>query len=150
MRIDYVVNFAAESHVDRSITDPNIFLQTNVFGTLNLLNHAKAAWCIGDDQYKEGVKYLQVSTDEVYGSLGAEGYFTEETPLNPHSPYSASKTSADLFVQAYHDTYRAFIMPTHIIYLTVFSTIDNHVDCFAMILHIKPIPHIQPVTIYIL
>lgn len=104
--IDYVVNFAAESHVDRSITDPNIFLQTNVFGTLNLLNHAKAAWCIGDDQYKEGVKYLQVSTDEVYGSLGAEGYFTEETPLNPHSPYSASKASADLFVQAYHDTYR--------------------------------------------
>ena len=104
--IDYVVNFAAESHVDRSITDPNIFLQTNVFGTLNLLNHAKAAWRIDDDQYKEGVKYLQVSTDEVYGSLGAEGYFTEETPLNPHSPYSASKTSADLFVQAYHDTYK--------------------------------------------
>ena len=104
--IDYVVNFAAESHVDRSIADPGIFLQTNVFGTLNLLNQARAAWSIGDDQYKAGVKYLQVSTDEVYGSLGAEGYFTEQTPLNPHSPYSASKTSADLFVQAYHDTYK--------------------------------------------
>ena len=104
--INYVVNFAAESHVDRSIADPDIFLQTNVFGTLNLLNQAKAVWGIGDDQYKEGVKYLQVSTDEVYGSLGAEGYFTEQTPLNPHSPYSASKTSADLFVMAYHDTYQ--------------------------------------------
>ncbi len=104
--IDYVVNFAAESHVDRSIADPGIFLQTNVFGTLNLLGHAKAAWSIGDDVYKDGVKYVQVSTDEVYGSLGAEGYFTESTPLNPHSPYSASKTSADLFVQAYHDTYK--------------------------------------------
>ncbi len=104
--IDYVVNFAAESHVDRSISDPGVFLQTNVLGTMNLLNQARAAWRIGDDQYKEGVKYLQVSTDEVYGSLGAEGYFTEETPLNPHSPYSASKASADLFVQAYHDTYK--------------------------------------------
>ena len=104
--IDYVVNFAAESHVDRSISDPGVFLQTNVLGTVNLLNQARAAWSIGDDQYKAGVKYLQVSTDEVYGSLGAEGYFTEETPLNSHSPYSASKASADLFVQAYHDTYK--------------------------------------------
>lgn len=103
--IDYVVNFAAESHVDRSITDPDIFVKTNVLGTVNMLNQAKRAWQTGDDTYKPGVKYLQVSTDEVYGSLGAEGFFTETTPLDPHSPYSASKTSADLFVKAYGDTY---------------------------------------------
>ncbi len=104
--IDYVVNFAAESHVDRSITDPDVFVKTNVMGTLNLLNIAKAAWKTGDDTYREGVKFQQVSTDEVYGSLGPEGFFTETTPLDPHSPYSASKTSADLFVKAYADTYR--------------------------------------------
>lgn len=104
--IDYVVNFAAESHVDRSITDPDVFVRTNVMGTLNLLNIAKAAWKTGDDTYREGVKFQQVSTDEVYGSLGPEGFFTETTPLDPHSPYSASKTSADLFVKAYADTYR--------------------------------------------
>ncbi len=104
--IDYVVNFAAESHVDRSISDPDIFVKTNVNGTVNMLNCAKRAWQIGDDLYKEGVKYLQVSTDEVYGSLGETGYFTETTPLDPHSPYSSSKTSADLFVKAYSDTYK--------------------------------------------
>ncbi len=104
--IDYVVNFAAESHVDRSIANPEIFVQTNVLGTVNLLNAAKNAWQIGDDQYKDGVKYLQVSTDEVYGSLGETGYFMETTPLDPHSPYSSSKASADLFVKAYADTYK--------------------------------------------
>ncbi len=104
--VDYVVNFAAESHVDRSIADPEIFVRTNVLGTVNLLNNAKKAWQIGDDQYKEGVKYLQVSTDEVYGSLGETGYFMETTPLDPHSPYSSSKASADLFVKAYGDTYK--------------------------------------------
>lgn len=104
--IDYVVNFAAESHVDRSITNPEIFVETNVLGTVNMLQCAKVAWQTGDDTYKEGVKYLQVSTDEVYGTLGDEGYFMETTPLDPHSPYSASKTSADLFVQAFHDTYK--------------------------------------------
>ncbi len=104
--IDYVVNFAAESHVDRSIADPEVFVRTNVLGTVNLLNNAKKAWQIGDDQYKEGVKYLQVSTDEVYGSLGETGYFMETTPLDPHSPYSSSKASADLFVKAYGDTYK--------------------------------------------
>ncbi len=103
---DYVINFAAESHVDRSISDPEIFVRTNVLGTVNLLNCAKKAWQTGDDQYKPGCKYLQVSTDEVYGSLGAEGYFTETTPLDPHSPYSSSKASADLFVKAYADTYK--------------------------------------------
>ena len=101
---DYVVNFAAESHVDRSISNPDIFVETNVLGTVKLLGCAKDAW-LKDGVWAEGKKYLQVSTDEVYGSLGAEGFFTETTPLNPHSPYSASKTSADLFVMAYRDTY---------------------------------------------
>ena len=109
--IDYVVNFAAESHVDRSIKDPEIFVKTNVLGTVNLLNIAKENWQIGEDRYKEGVKYLQVSTDEVYGSLGQTGFFTETTPLDPHSPYSSSKASADLFVKAYGDTYK---MPINI------------------------------------
>ncbi len=104
--IDYVINFAAESHVDRSISDPEIFIKTNVLGTMNLLNVAKAAWSTGDDQYKDGVKFFQVSTDEVYGDLGEGGFFVEETPLDPHSPYSASKTAADLMVKAYWDTYR--------------------------------------------
>lgn len=104
--IDYVVNFAAESHVDRSITNPEIFVETNVMGTVNLLAIAKRAWSLGNDTYKSNVKYLQVSTDEVYGSLGQEGYFTETTNLDPHSPYSASKTAADCFVQAYGDTYK--------------------------------------------
>ena len=104
--IDYVVNFAAESHVDRSISDPEIFVRTNVLGTVNLLNIAKAAWQTGDDTYREGVKFHRVSTDEVYGSLGSEGFFMETTPLCPHSPYSSSKASADMFVKAYYDTYK--------------------------------------------
>lgn len=104
--VDYVVNFAAESHVDRSISNPEIFVKTNVEGTVNMLQCAKEAWTVGDDRYKEGVKYLQVSTDEVYGTLGETGYFTETTPLDPHSPYSSSKASADLFVKAFGDTYK--------------------------------------------
>ncbi|MFR5869247.1 MAG: dTDP-glucose 4,6-dehydratase [Acutalibacteraceae bacterium] len=102
--INYLVNFAAESHVDRSIKDPNAFVMANVNGTVNLLNVAKKHWA-EDEGFKPGVKYLQVSTDEVYGSLGETGYFTETTPLNPHSPYSAAKASADFFVQAFHDTF---------------------------------------------
>lgn len=103
---DYVINFAAESHVDRSIRNPEIFVQTNVLGTVNLLQRAKEAWYNAEQKtWKDGVKYVQVSTDEVYGALGAEGYFTETTPVCPHSPYSASKTSADQFVMAFHDTY---------------------------------------------
>ncbi len=104
--IDYIVNFAAESHVDRSITDPGIFARVNILGTLSLLDAAKSAWQTGNDSYRPGTKFLQVSTDEVYGSLGETGFFTEETPLNPHSPYSASKASADFFVKAYSDTYK--------------------------------------------
>jgi len=110
--IDYVVNFAAESHVDRSITDPDVFVRTNVMGTLNLLNLAKRAWKTGEDTYREGVKFQQVSTDEVYGSLGPDGFFTETTPLDPHSPYSASKASADLLVKAYGDTYKLPVTTT--------------------------------------
>lgn len=110
--IDYVVNFAAESHVDRSIEDPQLFLSVNILGTQNLLDAARRAWVTGKDAqgyptWKPGKRYHQVSTDEVYGSLGDEGYFTEKTPLCPHSPYSASKTSADMIVMAYHDTYHA-------------------------------------------
>ena len=105
-QIDYVVNFAAESHVDRSIANPQIFVETNVMGTVNLLQCAKEAWQVGDDLYRDGVKYLQVSTDEVYGSLGETGYFMETTPLDPHSPYSSSKAAADLFVKAFSDTYK--------------------------------------------
>ena len=98
--VDTIVNFAAESHVDRSITGPEIFIDTNVKGTLNLLQNAK----------NKGIdRFLQVSTDEVYGSLGQTGYFYETTPLAPNSPYSASKASADMLVRAYHETYG---MPT--------------------------------------
>jgi dTDP-glucose 4,6-dehydratase len=109
--VDCVVNFAAESHVDRSIENPQLFLQTNILGTQNLLDIAKKYWTTGKDEngypvYREGVKYLQVSTDEVYGSLGETGYFTETTPLDPRSPYSASKTGADLIVVAYSETYK--------------------------------------------
>lgn len=143
--IDYVVNFAAESHVDRSIENPKLFLETNILGTQTLLDTAKKFWTIGKDEkgypiYKEGKKYLQVSTDEVYGSLKkdiSEGkeltfndsdldillenrgevktfgtkFFTEETPLSPKSPYSTSKASADMLVMAYMETYH---MPINI------------------------------------
>lgn len=136
--IDFIVNFAAESHVDRSITNPRLFLETNILGTQNLLDCARRAWYTGNDScgrptYKNGKKYLQISTDEVYGSLEktfntphpltvtddikkvigdrkdmktyGDSFFTEETNLSPRSPYSASKTGADLIVQAYHETY---------------------------------------------
>lgn len=115
-QIDFVINFAAESHVDRSIENPQLFLQVNILGTQNLLDTAKKFWTTGKDEngypiWRQDVKYLQVSTDEVYGSLGSEGYFTEKTPLDPRSPYSASKTSADLVVRAYAETYK---MPVNI------------------------------------
>jgi len=104
--IDYVINFAAESHVDRSIENPQLFLQTNILGTQNLLDISKKFWEKEDGLYKEGVKFLQISTDEVYGSLGETGYFIETTPIAPRSPYSASKASADMIVQAYLETYK--------------------------------------------
>jgi dTDP-glucose 4,6-dehydratase len=95
-KFDAIVNFAAESHVDNSIKNPGIFIRTNVEGTLKLLKYAK----------EKNLRFLQVSTDEVYGSLGATGHFTEDTPLAPNSPYSASKAGADLLVRAWHETYK--------------------------------------------
>lgn len=104
--IDRVVHFAAESHVDRSIKNPEVFVQTNVMGTAVMLNCAKAAWELPDGSYKADKKFLHVSTDEVYGSLEEDGgYFYETTPYAPHSPYSASKASSDMLVKAYMDTY---------------------------------------------
>ena len=105
--VDYVVHFAAESHVDRSIRNPEVFVQTNVLGTLVMLNNAKAAWELPDGTFKEGKKFLHVSTDEVYGSLPEDGgFFYETTPYAPHSPYSASKASSDMLVKSYMDTYK--------------------------------------------
>lgn len=135
---DYIVNFAAETHVDRSITNPRLFLETNILGTHNMLECARRAWLTGKDEngrptYREGKKFLQISTDEVYGSLAkdfdsprelhldsevkrvvegrenlqtfGETFFTENTPLAPRSPYSAAKTSADMITMAYYETY---------------------------------------------
>lgn len=100
-QFDAVIHLAAESHVDRSILDPLAFVKTNVLGTVVLLNACRKYW---RDNF-EGKRFYQVSTDEVYGTLGETGFFTEATPYDPHSPYSASKASADHFVRAYHDTY---------------------------------------------
>lgn len=105
--IDRVVHFAAESHVDRSIKNPEVFVQTNVLGTLVMLNAAKHAWELPNGEFKKDKNFLHVSTDEVYGSLEEEGtYFYETTPIDPHSPYSASKASSDMLVKAYVDTYK--------------------------------------------
>lgn len=100
-RFDYIIHLAAESHVDRSISGPMIFAQTNIIGTLNLLEAARKYW---DGTYSSKMFY-HVSTDEVYGSLGDSGLFTEETAYDPKSPYSASKASSDHFVRAYFNTY---------------------------------------------
>lgn len=109
--IDRVVHFAAESHVDRSIRNPEVFVQTNVYGTAVMLNCAKEAWELPDGSFKEGKKFLHVSTDEVYGSLEKDDeFFYETTPYAPHSPYSASKASSDMLVKAYMDTYHS--LPT--------------------------------------
>lgn len=107
---DGVVNFAAQTHVDRSIEDPEEFLSANTLGTLTLLNAAKCSWNKEPDnkysrEYLPGVRFVQISTDEVYGALGSEGFFTEDTPLAPNSPYSASKAGADMMVRAYYQTY---------------------------------------------
>jgi dTDP-glucose 4,6-dehydratase len=100
-QFDGVIHLAAESHVDRSIEDPMAFVKTNVIGTVNLLNAARKLWA----NNTEGKRFYHISTDEVYGSLGAEGLFTETTPYDPNSPYSASKASSDHFVRAYGETY---------------------------------------------
>lgn len=108
--ITKVINFAAESHVDRSIVEPDVFVRTNVLGTQALLDVSMKYWKTHTEdknsrEYRGNVKLIQISTDEVYGSLGSAGYFTEETNLSPNSPYSASKASADLLVRAYHKTF---------------------------------------------
>jgi dTDP-glucose 4,6-dehydratase len=147
-KFDYVLNFAAESHVDRSITDPGIFVQTNIQGTLALLDAAKTL----------GVtKYLQVSTDEVYGTLGETGYFTEETPLAANSPYSASKAGADLLVRAYHETfglpvnitrcsnnYGPFHFPEKLIPLMIINALnDNELPIYGDGLNIRDWLHVE-------
>lgn len=103
---DYIVNFAAESHVDRSILNSELFVKTNVLGTVNLLQVAKNFWFDSSiNQWKRAKKFLQISTDEVYGSLGATGFFKESSPICPCNPYSSSKASADLFVKSFYNTY---------------------------------------------
>lgn len=106
---DGIIHLAAESHVDRSIADPSVFVMTNVLGTVNLLNASKEIW---EGNY-EGKRFHHVSTDEVYGTLGESGLFTEETAYDPHSPYSASKASSDHFVRAFYDTYGLPIVITN-------------------------------------
>ena len=103
--IDTVINFAAESHVDRSINDAGIFVSTNIGGTQTLLDTARQAWCGSDGSFAGGVKFIQISTDEVYGALGAQGSFRETDSLAPRNPYAATKAAADLLVLAYHQTY---------------------------------------------
>lgn len=108
--VDTVVNFAAETHVDRSIVSPDVFVSANVLGLQTLLECARVYWSLFPEDkhcrdYKPGVRFLQISTDEVYGSLGASGKFHENSPIAPNSPYAASKASADLFVRVYYETF---------------------------------------------
>ena len=139
-QIDSVIHLAAESHVDRSIKDPFSFAQTNVMGTLSLLQAAKESW---SGKFYNNLFY-HVSTDEVYGSLGEEGYFTEETAYDPHSPYSASKASSDHFVRAFADTYG---LPT------VISNCSNNYGSYQfpeklIPLFINNIVHNKPLPVY--
>lgn len=112
-QIDTVVHFAAESHVDRSIEGPAEFIQTNIIGTFTLLESARKAWLGGSQIKGHGSRFLHVSTDEVYGSLGDSGLFTETTPYDPRSPYSASKAASDHLVSAYHHTYGLSTLTTN-------------------------------------
>lgn len=112
-RPDWVVNFAAESHVDRSIDSPGEFIETNVLGTFRLLEEARHYWSSSAKDKQDAFRFLHVSTDEVYGSLGPTGKFTEETQYAPNSPYSASKASSDHLVRAYHHTYGMPVLTTN-------------------------------------
>ena len=112
-RPDAVVNFAAESHVDRSIDSPEAFIQTNLLGTFHLLETARQYWKRLPETGRETFRFLHVSTDEVYGSLGASGHFTEESPYRPNSPYSASKAGSDHLVRAYFHTYGMPVLTTN-------------------------------------
>jgi len=111
--VDAVVNFAAESHVDRSIDGPTPFITTNILGTFNLLERARTHWLKRDEQARQSFRFLHVSTDEVYGSLGADGRFTESTPYAPNSPYSASKAASDHLVRAWFHTYGLPVLTTN-------------------------------------
>ena len=114
--IQGVIHFAAESHVDNSIKNPDTFVKTNVFGTFNVLDAARNHWMQGPNQYKKGHEYNRfhhISTDEVYGTLGVEGFFTEQTPYAPNSPYSASKASSDFLVRSYFHTYGMDVVTTN-------------------------------------
>jgi dTDP-glucose 4,6-dehydratase len=110
---DTIINFAAESHVDRSIDGPAPFIETNITGTFKLLEAARKYWSALKGTKKAGFRFLHVSTDEVFGSLGATGYFTEETPYAPNSPYAASKASSDHLVRSYHQTYGLPVLTTN-------------------------------------
>ena len=115
-RITDVIHFAAESHVDNSIENPNIFAETNIMGTLNLLDVAKENWMDAPFFYKEGYRdsrFHHISTDEVYGTLGKEGHFTEDSPYAPNSPYSASKASSDMLVRSFYHTYGMNVVTTN-------------------------------------
>src|SRR5690606_20800520 len=112
-RPDAIINFAAESHVDRSIDGPAAFIDTNVVGTLGLLESARDYWKSLDGAARDGFRFLHVSTDEVYGSLGETGRFTETTPYAPNSPYSASKAASDHLVRAFHHTYGLPVLTTN-------------------------------------
>lgn len=110
---DTIFHLAAESHVDRSIDGPGEFIRTNITGTANLLQAALGYWRTLDDEAKKAFRFQHISTDEVYGTLGETGFFTESTPYSPHSPYSASKASSDLLVKAWHDTYGLPVVVTN-------------------------------------
>jgi dTDP-glucose 4,6-dehydratase len=143
-QFDGVIHLAAESHVDRSISNPLEFVITNVIGTVNLLNAAKKLWNANIDNTVTDKKFYHISTDEVYGSLGAEGLFTEKTSYDPHSPYSASKASSDHFVRAYFDTYK---LPA------VISNCSNNYGSFhfpekLIPLAINNIKQMKPVPVY--
>ncbi|MFM9051839.1 MAG: dTDP-glucose 4,6-dehydratase [Bacteroidota bacterium] len=140
-RFDAVIHLAAESHVDRSISAPMDFVMTNIIGTVNLLNAARSLW---SEPAKEKRLFYHISTDEVYGSLGSEGMFTEKTSYDPHSPYSASKAGSDHFVRAYHDTYE---LPT------VITNCSNNYGPYQfpeklIPLAIHNIKHGKPVPVY--
>lgn len=142
-QIDGVIHLAAESHVDRSISNPLEFVLTNVVGTVNLLNAAKSHWKKVPENNRNNLFY-HVSTDEVYGSLGESGLFTEQTSYDPHSPYSASKASSDHFVRAYHDTYQLSV---------VISNCSNNYGSFhfpekLIPLSINNIKNNRPIPIY--
>ena len=129
--ITHVIHLAAESHVDRSIENPFVFIETNVMGTANILQAAREHW----NNNWESHLFYHVSTDEVYGALGETGFFTEETKYDPHSPYSASKASSDHFVRAYYDTYKLPVVISTVCHLVFLVSVMNRKEKFTSIAH---------------